>query len=183
MDVPLRSAAEAQSHALFQALMWAQSYPGEAQATPHTTLEAIGETLLDLETSFYTPDDALAAALRRTGAKAKALREAEYLFFPTLTEDKLTSLRGAQRGDLLYPDRSATLVLGCHFGQGAHLRLSGPGIETATTLTVGGLPLAFWALRNETRAFPLGWDVFLSDGAKIVGVPRSTEVTMPEGGL
>lgn len=176
MDVPLRSADEALSHALFQALMWAQSYPGEGQKTPHATLEAVGQTLLDLETSFYTPDEALGATLRRTGAKAKALPQAEYLFFPKLTEAELPELRGARRGDLLYPDRSATLVLGCRFGEGVQLTLRGPGIETENTLTVGDLPSAFWTLRNETRAYPLGWDVFLCDGERVVGVPRGIEV-------
>lgn len=181
MVVPLRSAAETESHAVFQALMWAQSYPGEAQKTPLATLEAVGRVLLDLETSFYTPDAALAQTLRRTGAKVKAVQDAEYLFFPKLTDAELPELRGARRGDLLYPDRAATLVLGCHFGVGTRLTLEGPGVETKNAVEVGGLPPALWTLRSEVRAYPLGWDVFLCDGAQLVGIPRSAEVGV-EGG-
>ncbi|MEM7735702.1 MAG: phosphonate C-P lyase system protein PhnH [Deinococcota bacterium] len=183
MTVPARSDHEAVTHSMFNALMWALSYPGEAQALAdasleHTTLEYIGLTLLDLETSFYTPDNALEERLKVTGARAKHLQDADYLFYSHLTEDDLEGLEHAKRGDMLYPDRAATIILQASFGSGTTLQLTGPGIETSTALKVDGIPAAFWQLRNKTRHYPLGWDVVLVDGVQVVGIPRSTAVTI-----
>jgi len=85
-------------------------------------------------------------------------------------------LREAPIGTYLYPDRSATLVIGCRFELGQLLRLSGPGIQGQSEIDIAGLPEEFWLLRASACAFPLGWDVILVADAEVIGLPRSTRV-------
>lgn len=62
------------------------------------------------------------------------------------------------------------------------LMLRGPGIApagripSAATLQIAGLPLDLWRLRAERGPYPLGWDLFLVDGERVVGLPRTTQV-------
>jgi alpha-D-ribose 1-methylphosphonate 5-triphosphate synthase subunit PhnH len=185
--IPIISPLEAQTRSTFLALMWAFSRPGRLYEMPsdgpagvahHCAL--IGKTLLDLETSFYTPDPELAQELALTGARTYASNHAAYLFFPSLTEQDLPLLEQASNGDYLYPDRSATLVIGCRWKDphGARLRLSGPGIAQQTRAQIGGLPEAFWALREAHSRYPLGWDIYLLSGHYVIGLPRTTRVEM-----
>lgn len=177
MQPPYRTEHEALSHEVFTALMWAFSYPGEKQKTQHANLKAIAETLLDLETSFYAADDEMRKACQRTGSKAKPLKQADYLFFSSLDDTVLASLKDAKRGNLLYPDHAATLILTCQFDEGQGLELAGPGIKTQLRLKTS-LPREFWQMRNEICSYPLGWDLFLCDGHRVVGIPRTTEVKL-----
>ena len=59
------------------------------------------------------------------------------------------------------------------------LRLRGPGIESEHTISVGGLPESFWRHRMalETR-FPQGFELLLTRGRWLAGIPRSTRVTL-----
>lgn len=177
MQAPSRNRLEVLSHDVFNALMWSLSYPGEKQATKHANLVAIGQTLLDLETSFFTTDDALKKELIRTTSKAKNIIQADYLLFPSLSENDIEQLEQAKRGDLIHPDKSACIILTCKFDKGTFLKLTGPGIETETSV-ISSIPKAFWILRNKTQNYPLGWDVFLCDGQNIIGIPRSSKVTL-----
>lgn len=176
--VPFYSPAEALARETFLALMWALSYPGRAQALPAVASDpfvAIAETLLDLETSYYTPDAALAAALARTGARALPADAAAYHFYPALPALEL--LKAASVGTMLYPDTAAALVIGCQFDAGVSARLSGPGIQGSAALRVD-LPAAFFELRAACMRYPLGWDVFLVDGARVIGLPRTTMIEL-----
>jgi alpha-D-ribose 1-methylphosphonate 5-triphosphate synthase subunit PhnH len=108
--------AEARNHATFTALMWALSYPGRPQSLPARglgALAAIGAALLDLETSYYTPDAELDGLLARTGARRARASEARYQLFPSLGPAELDALAAAPVGSYAYPDESATVVLGC----------------------------------------------------------------------
>ncbi|MCU0494031.1 MAG: phosphonate C-P lyase system protein PhnH [Chloroflexaceae bacterium] len=177
--LPLLTEPEKQAHASFIALMQALSYPGRPQRLPaagQPAFVAIGEALVDLETSYHAPDPELAAAIARTGGRQRPVHEAHYQFYPQLHPAELDSLARAPVGSYLYPDESATLVLGCTLGSGQRLRLSGPGINGAVDVQVGGLPEAFWSLRAETVRYPLGWDIFLVAGDQVLGLPRTTVV-------
>ncbi len=179
MAAPAFTAAEARDRGTFLALMWAFSYPGRVHALAadsQNPFEAIGAVLLDLETSYFTPDTALDPLLRRTTARSSPIESAEYIFYPVLTDGDLETLSRASIGEMLFPDRAATLILGAEFGSGVRLTLSGPGIQASGTIAVGGLPANFWALRERTRRFPLGWDIFLVAGAQVIGLPRSTAI-------
>lgn len=195
-QIPLSTPSETQARSVFTQLMWALSYPGRyfrlpvslpgqsAQASPAASFNncvSIAHTLLDLETTFFTPDAQLANALTRTGARQIGAESAAYHFYPMLTTlpqatALLTHAREALVGTLLYPDQAATLVVSCKLGTGLSLRLRGPGINGESEVRVGGLPATFWHLRAERVIYPLGWDLFLLDGDQVVGLPRTTVV-------
>jgi alpha-D-ribose 1-methylphosphonate 5-triphosphate synthase subunit PhnH len=171
--------AELRQHAAFSAMLWASSYPGRPQRLPATGLEAfvsVAEALVDLETSFFTPDAALAAALLRTGGRARDAASAAYQFFPRLAAAELPLLGQAPVGTYADPDQGATLVLGCTLGTGQTLALRGPGVQGRFELRVGGLPEQLWRMRVAAGPFPLGWDLLLIDGDQLVGLPRSVAV-------
>lgn len=178
MAVPAMAGGEALQHAAFTALMWALSYPGRPQRLPAAGPAAfalIGETLVDLETGYFTPDAALSAALARTGGRLLPPGRAPYHLYPRLDEATLAQLAAAPAGTHLDPDLGATLVLGCALGEGPELTLMGPGVARAITLRAGGLPPGLWRLRGAL-AYPLGWDMLLVDGDQVVGLPRTTAV-------
>jgi alpha-D-ribose 1-methylphosphonate 5-triphosphate synthase subunit PhnH len=180
MQKPTYTAADAATYATFQALMSALSHPGRGYPLPTATgtpaIDLIAQTLLDLETTYFTPEADVARLLARTGARARNANEAAYHVYTRVDEAALSMIRHASVGTLAFPDTAATLILGCTLGAGAALRLAGPGIRTEAHLHVGGLPDDFWAVRQHTNRFPLGWDVFLVDGWQVVGLPRSTSV-------
>ncbi|OPY94420.1 hypothetical protein A5906_13960 [Bradyrhizobium sacchari] len=93
----------------------------------------------------------------------------------------LPGLNGFHPGDAPYPDRSTTLILQLPaLTGGSTVRLSGPGIETTTSLAPLGLPNWFWPAWHENAArYPLGVDIFLTDDRAVVGLPRSTNVEVP----
>ncbi len=176
---PAFTPTEARTRETFLALMWAFSYPGRVQSLPaDNPFALIAEALLDLETSYYTPDAALAASLIPTGARNEPLERAEYIFVPSIASTDLESLRRASIGTMAYPDQAATLIIGCELNSnsGARLHLSGPGIKNTLIITVDALPVAFWDLRERTRRYPLGWDIFLVSGRNVIGIPRSTHI-------
>jgi len=180
MQTPHYSAQEALTRETFLALMNALSYPGRLQTLPARSLGAVhaaAETLLDLETSFFTPDSDLAEVLARSGARALPPERAAYHFYPTLDADGLAQLQQANTGSMRYPDEGATLIVGATFRRGKALELRGPGILGATHIHTCGLPAEFWALRERACQYPLGWDVFLIDDDQLIGLPRSTQIT------
>ncbi|MDY7079968.1 MAG: phosphonate C-P lyase system protein PhnH [Chloroflexota bacterium] len=163
----------------FTALMWALSHPGRVQPLPGTGLDSffvIGETLVDLETSYYTSFDELDQRLARLGGRPRPPQEAMYQFYAELDDADLLDLQEAPVGTYACPDESATLVIGAEFGSGLNLGLSGPGIPGTAELSVSGIPDAFWPLREKMICYPLGWDVFLVWGGQVVGLPRTTVV-------
>jgi alpha-D-ribose 1-methylphosphonate 5-triphosphate synthase subunit PhnH len=178
MTFPPYTAAEAQSRETFLALMWALSYPGRIHHLPQSgeSFALIAETLLDLETSYFTPDESLQAVLSRTGAHERATSEAAYHFYAQVTESTLFHIKEASVGTMLYPDTAATLIVGCTLNKGLEFVLSGPGVNGQQAVQIDGLPDAFWELRDSACRFPLGWDVFLVDGKQVVGLPRSTRL-------
>jgi len=174
-----RNEYEARTHKIFSALMWALSYPGRPQSLPTAGLEsfrAIGEALIDLETSYYTPHAELNQQLQHTGARGLQPDTAAYQFYPQLHEAELPALEQAPSGSQLYPDTAVTLVLGCGLGSGLRLRLTGPGIKDDVNMQVDALPNAFWSLRERACHYPLGWDVLLVADDQVVGLPRTTVV-------
>jgi len=184
MPAPTLTPSEIRNRATFLGLMWALSHPGRLQPLPGAfshppyNLLAIGETLLDLETSFYTPDPGLATALARSSARQETPANAAYHFYPSLTSNALQRVAEAAAGDMLYPDRSATLVIGCSLGRGISLRLKGPGIAGVAMVNVDGIPYEFWTTRQRARRYPLGWDLFLVSGGDLIGIPRTCDVTV-----
>ncbi|GHF64904.1 alpha-D-ribose 1-methylphosphonate 5-triphosphate synthase subunit PhnH [Deinococcus metalli] len=173
---PTQTPMAARTLVTFRALLAALSSPGEVIALPagHDPFALIGETLLDLETSFHTPDAALRARLGDTGARPLPAHEADYIFFPVLDDAALAALREARRGDPLEPQRAATVIIGTTF-VGDAVTLRGPGISGVRRAALG-LPPAFWTQRLAALSYPLGWDAFLVAPDAVAGLPRTTRV-------
>lgn len=183
MSHPAYTAQEATSRDTFLALMWSLSYPGQVYPIPNgMPLNHIADTLLDIETSFYTPDEALVPYLQRNGARSLAPERAAYHFYPTLSDGNLDTIKEADIGTLMYPDRGATLIIGASIGNGQRLQLAGPGIKPSEpkTISVGNIPQAFWELREKAIRYPRGWDIYLVDGQQVMGLPRTTMITVKE---
>lgn len=181
MQTPMMNPAEMRNHQTFTALMWALSRPGQIQRLPdggQAALLAIADALIDLETSYYTPDPELNRLLARTGARPQTSDSARYQFYPSLDAADLETLQHAPVGSYTYPDEAATLVIGCTFTAGIQLHLSGPGINGSTSITLGALPASLWTLREQTMRYPLGWDLFLVADDAVIGLPRTTVVAI-----
>ncbi|BCX03801.1 MAG: hypothetical protein KatS3mg053_1739 [Candidatus Roseilinea sp.] len=181
--VPAYTQTEAIARQTFLALMWAFSYPGRVRLLPPSGFDEddftlIGRTLLDLETSYFCPDEALAARLARCGAKALAVSSAAYIFLPCLDEVALTLIPDIKVGTYALPDESATLVIGCDLDapDAPECICRGPGIADQVRLRIGGVPPAFWELRRQMIRYPLGFDAFFVHSGRVVGLPCTTQV-------
>ena len=171
---PIQTEDEARANRGFAALMQALARPGSVQQLPEPGEGAVIAALIDRECRVHAADPLLIPALLETGAEIAPLDRADHVFAGTLrTLDGLSALN---MGSDLYPDDGATLILRCGIGRGADLRLTGPGIETATALSLDGLPQGFWPFRAEAARYPMGFELFVIDGAQVVGIPRSTRV-------
>lgn len=164
------------TNATFDALMWALARPGLIQPLPFPGLLALAESLLDRECSFHCSDEKLAAEISKTGADAVSLAEAEYVFTSLGDARQISVLSNLLSGNLLYPDASATIFAPAMIGSGTSLRLSGPGINGSIDIAIGSVDPAFWALRSEAIRYPLGWDIYLADGDRLIGIPRSIKI-------
>ena len=185
MTHPAYTPYEALTHDTFLALMWALSYPGRIYHLPENienAFHAIAETLLDIETSFYTTDETLAPILANNGARPLSPDRAAYHFYPALTDSDLDTVKEASVGTLMYPDQSATLIIGATFGEGQKFSLTGPGInpQQANHIQISGIPTNFWELREKAIRYPRGWDVYLVDAKQVIGLPRTTIINIEE---
>lgn len=169
--------ADIRTNASFEEIMWALSRPGLPRKLPADGLHAAAECLLDRECS-YNADlyPALEDALKRTGARKAALREADYVFACADADVDVAQFSHLKIGNLVDPDKSASLLIPARFGEGQSLRLTGPGIKDELVIQVGGIAQEFWQMRQNAIRYPLGWDLYLFDGDTLVGLPRSTHI-------
>lgn len=170
--IPVPSPAETLANATFEALMWALSRPGLSRDLPQPGHAALVEALIDRECAVFCEDPALAQQVARTGAALVDLPRADHVF---LTTPDTALLRQLRMGSDLHPEAGATLVLPVTLDRGQRLRLTGPGVDGAVDIRVDGLPEGFWAERAHVMRYPMGFDLFLTDGPRVLGVPRSTK--------
>jgi alpha-D-ribose 1-methylphosphonate 5-triphosphate synthase subunit PhnH len=174
LSSPKPSVAETFANQSFDALLGALSRPGLIRSLPGAAVEAIVAALLDRECRVHCADPVLLNKVMATGALISDLPEADHVFLGPLQSAE--SLMGLCMGSDLYPDDGATVVVPVTLNAGQTLRLTGPGIETHCDVAVSGLPDGFWQLRDDLIRFPMGFDLFLTDGTEVLGVPRSTMV-------
>ncbi|MHB1104529.1 MAG: phosphonate C-P lyase system protein PhnH [Devosia sp.] len=165
---------DARAAATFDALMWALSEPGRFRDLPEPGFFPLAAALIDRECTFHAGDEALAARILGLGGIAAPLEMAEFVF--TSLDDADTLPARLYPGDAIYPDTSATLIAPATFGAGTRLALTGPGIRTRHEVEIAGIEPAFWFARAATLRYPLGFDIFLVDGVRVIGLPRTTEI-------
>lgn len=168
---------DTRTNATFEALMWALSRPGQVRNMPAEGFVALAESLLDRECSFHAPgDQSLDTMLATTGARRALLAEADYVFTAIESAERVEALSALRIGTLAYPDNAATLFATARFGAGQPLRLTGPGIKNSVTIEISGIDPGFWQMRRKAIRYPLGWDLYLVDGKRLLGIPRSTTI-------
>jgi len=86
--------------------------------------------------------------------------------------DALLPLDAYPIGTPEYPDRSATLIVEMPALLTKGTRLTGPGIRTEAHLNLPDPA----ALAANAAGFPLGLDLFLTAGADLAALPRSTRI-------
>ena len=171
---PAPSDFEARTNATYDALMWALSRPGLPRDLPAPGQAGLVEALIDRECNVHCAEGDLSEVAARTGAALVTPERADHLFFDTLPGADL--LGQIALGSDLYPDAGATLVCNGAIGAGQALRLTGPGCNGAVDVVVGGLPDGFWQKRAQVMRYPMGFELFVVDGERVLGVPRSAQV-------
>ena len=178
----------------FRALMDALANPGQPRALGHdlqhapglpAELAAVALTMCDHDTQVWL-DPALAASegivawLRfQTGAPITA--DASGATFALVSSpEQLPRLESFALGIDEYPDRSTTIALALpSLTGGPALTLRGPGIKHTQTIAPAGLPESFVAQWADNRAlFPRGVDLLLVAGGQVIGLPRTTRISM-----
>ncbi|MEX3967875.1 phosphonate C-P lyase system protein PhnH [Paraburkholderia sp. EG286B] len=162
----------------FRSIVDAFSYPGrivklETQAAH--VLPIVLATLADPATTLADPCELVDAADRqRLGAKSAGADQARFVVMPGSQAPDFEPALGM----LDSPEKGATLILiADEIGQGSGLILSGPGIQSSTSLQVTGIDPQWWKLRRKwNSAFPLGVDVALLGEHSVVALPRTVKV-------
>jgi alpha-D-ribose 1-methylphosphonate 5-triphosphate synthase subunit PhnH len=175
---PLPDAAEARDNATFAAILAALSRPGTVHRTPEPGPAPLVQALLDRECRAWADTPGVEALIRASGAMVVPPDLAGHLFLSLDTEAALSRFARAGTGDPLYPDEGATVVVPARIGEGAELRLSGPGVDGTARLRLGGVHPGLWPLRAALCRYPLGLEMIFLDGDRIAALPRSTTVEM-----
>lgn len=175
----------------FRAVLDATARPGriveladlpESPAGLGAAQAAILLALADIDTPVWLPPalrDAEAGHYLRFHCGCRlATRRADAVFVvpPSLAE--LPALDELRLGEPEFPDRSATLIVEVDdLAAGGPLHLTGPGIESEARLAVAGWRAAATDfLRENRRRFPLGVDLLLTCGNRVVGLPRTVRI-------
>ena len=174
LATPAPSLAETRDNAAFDTLLWTLSRPGLPRDLPESGEQSIVTALLDRECLVYSADPILMPEIMRTGAELADIGKADHVFLGAMaTSDPLSEIAV---GSDFYPDDGATVIIRASIGSGPALRLAGPGVDGAVTLQLDSLPNGFWKARAARLRYPMGFDLFFVDGARVVGIPRSTKV-------
>lgn len=183
------------SQRVFRAALHALSRPGRTVDLPDVLPDgapaplmpataALALALFDYETPVWLDPEADRPAARdwlRFHCGCPLVADKGQARFAILA-GPLDALDGFAAGTDAYPDHSATLLVQvAGLSDGPAHRLTGPGIELEEIISIKGLPADFAALWERNRGlFPRGIDLFLADGARLIGLPRTTRVEPKE---
>ncbi len=182
------------SQNLYRRMLDAIARPGKVVALPCLDIcppsglsvyaSGLAFTLLDGDTSFaILPasepwQDYLTV---NTGARPAAPADAEFILLAG--REYGPQITVARRGDLLAPERGATIfamvdAIDSAAGGGLRLTFAGPGVDGRAAVSVTGLNVAnLENILSLNREYPLGVDCFLADRqGRLVAMPRSTAV-------
>lgn len=180
----------------FRQLMWALARPGLPQRLagdidPPPGLDQATAiallTLADFETPVWLPPrlarDVAGDYLRFHSGCPLVSDPAAATFAVLDGRDAVTTLPRLAIGEDRYPDRSATVFIELPaLDGGLPVRLTGPGIEDAVEIAPGGVDRAFWSfVEGNHGLYPLGVDIYLTAADRIIGLPRSTAISVVGG--
>ncbi len=183
------------SQETFRVLMNATARPGIIHGLPvrpkppeplYATTGAVCLTLLDFETPLWIDPSASSGRILgylKFHCGCPFARDPAKAAFAVIPDGRTAPELGRfRRGDPLYPDRSATVIIqvaSLHHSEG--VTLSGPGIEREIQLQATGLNDAFWSdFRANGEQFPLGVDVLLLSPVSVCGLPRTLKPGRPD---
>lgn len=91
---------------------------------------------------------------------------------------RMPPLASFGHGSAAAPEQSCTLLVEVPALRGGTvLYAQGPGIQDRESVSVAGLPDAFWPQWQASHAaFPQGIDLFFTSGPQLLALPRSTRV-------
>lgn len=168
---------ERRAQRAFRAMLLALSYPGRpyplGAGSPRGGLKLLAEALVDEGVGVYAPPWLLEGLLPSHPRPAPL--EAAELVFLEGPEEALRLLPRLHRGTPLAPEAGATLFLPVRLDRGLEVGVRGPGVLGEVRFRAD-LPPAFWEARAGLLAYPLGVEVFLTDGRAVIGLPRTAEV-------
>lgn len=169
---------------VFRGLLDSFSYPGRiTPCADHETSACLAVliALVDGETTLSDPQQLLSSALwARLETRPCVLEKAAFILLNGAPEPDFDPCIGT----LDAPETGATILLrvaALHpdLTGNLSLHLSGPGIESTTSISVDGLHPAWIDARQEwVSAFPLGVDFLLCDEHHFVAMPRTTQITI-----
>ena len=171
---PTRSEEEVLGNEAFDALLWSLSRPGQVRTLPTAGETALISALLDRECAASCDDSLLIPAIMQTGAAVADIAMADHVFLGQSANP--ARLKGVRLGSDLYPDDGATVIVRGQIGSGRGLTLKGPGVDGALDIQLDGISAEFWQTRKTLIRYPMGFDLFVLDGSKVMGLPRSTNV-------
>ena len=178
------------SQQTFRAVLDAMAHPGRIVTTDNTlstprplnlASAAVCLTLLDFETTLWTDlkSDAKGTGWLRFHCQCSIVMDPLEAVFALITHcDTMPTLNKFKTGNDESPESSTTLIIqtrGLSSTDG--IRLTGPGIETFSTLNVEGLTKHFWQARqSQFNMFPLGVDIIFTYENTLAALPRTTKV-------
>ncbi len=182
------------AQATFRALMDALANPGQMQALDAPLeapaglapeLAAIALTLCDHDTIVWldpalAESDAVVSWLRFHTAAPLTTDPSRAQFALVSTADALPALGRFALGTDEYPDRSTTIALSvASLTGGDGISLRGPGIEDHRHIAPHPLPHDFVGQWTANRGlFPRGVDLLLATEGRVIGLPRTTRISM-----
>lgn len=187
----------------FRVLMDAFAHPGTVRELPAceapigpTGLAAPFDTLVRLfvdqaTTLWFVGDEATAqSVLLETRTKRAAVDAAAFVAVPASAGEEACAQAVAQAcgGTLVSPEKGATVFVECSrlaaepVQDLACLQIEGPGVKDANRFYAASARWA-WARNGRGDEYPCGIEIVLFDAAgRVVAVPRSSQVTIVEGG-
>lgn len=185
------------SQRVFRAALDALSHPGTVLSVDadaawpdgmHPAAGALLLSLLDPDTGLWIQaSTALQAApyLRfHTGCTlADSPGQADFAYVANASE--MPPLDAFACGSDEHPHRSATVIVQVErFESNGRWRCTGPGVDAAhpPCIALDGMPHGFAAAWNRQRhSFPCGIDLYLTAGDRLIGLPRTTQLTDAAG--
>ena len=178
------------SRQTFRAILDAMSHPGRIVSMDNSLLppaplnlaSAVAcLTLLDFETTLWTDLKSKSKGtdwLRFHCGCSVVPDPSEAVFALITRNDTMPPVNKFNTGNDESPESSTTLIIqtsGLSSSDGK--RLTGPGIETSSTLNVEGLTKHFWQDRQDQFVmFPLGVDIVFTCENRLAALPRTTKV-------